>query len=371
MDRPFLAQGMVLVETNPENARLILIVIGLIIAFFVGYSLVQRARKGGGSGGGKSSGYGSYSAASTKTLSHGAFNRQAASTGFTPSEIAFMERYARNLNIINPSTIFASEGKIDGFLQSCYKYIEHNAKTEVIADAEKAQLFAIREALGRRMKAGRTIQSTHQLKPRMPMSMVTSRENHYSSILLRNDSAAMYVEQPRDAFGEPIHFRRRSKLTVFFYTGNHQGYQFRTRVQRSMELNGRQYIALGHTNSITPLPSRKHERASVHLNCRFYRVHVQASGSGKNARRSVQTERTAVAGIITDASAGGLSIQTVTPLHSGEFVKIQFDPGNGDRIAYATIVRTNRLRNSFAMHLRFVKIDQKTINELWTLVFGY
>ncbi|MBU0936404.1 MAG: PilZ domain-containing protein [Spirochaetes bacterium] len=368
-----LAQGMVLVETKPENIRFLIIVVGAI-AFLIIVSKIVKAIRNGGSGGKTSSSSGSFGSSAsttTKTLSHGSFLRQASTAGFSANEAAFLERYARQLNIINPSTIFADSNKLDSFMQSVYKNIEHYAKTEDMAEEEKAQLFAIREAAGHRMKTGRIIHSTHQLKPKLPISMQNNKGNNYSTILLKNDSSGMFIEQPKDAFGDYIRFRRGAKLTTFFYTGNHQGYQFKTKVQRSVEINGRSYLILGHSSSISSLPSRKHERTAVHLACRYFRVQVQVSGHGKNTKRIVNTEKSAIAGIITDVSVGGLSIQTVTPLPAGEFIKIQFDAGFGDRIAWANIVRTNRLRNSFAMHVKFVKISRKTANELHALVFSY
>lgn len=365
-----LAQGMVLVETRPENLRIMLIGLGVLVLVIIISKLVNMARNPS-QGSSKSSFSMGGSGSKPKTLSHGSFSRQAANAGFSATEAAFLERYARQLNIINPSTIFGDEKKLDNFMQAVYKNIEHNAKTEDTAEAEKTQLFAIREAAGQRMKTGRLIHSTHQLQSRLPISMQNNKGNHYSTILLKNDSSGMYIEKPKDAFGEYIPFKRGSKFTAFFYTGNHQGYQFKTKVLRSIEMNGKYYLLLAHSNAISSLPSRKHERVSSHINCRYNRVKVQVSGHGRNVKRNVQTDKAAYAGIITDISAGGLSIQTVSPLPAGEFIKISFDSGYGERIAWASIVRTNRLKNSFAMHVRFVKINQKTSNELQAIVFGY
>jgi c-di-GMP-binding flagellar brake protein YcgR len=366
-----LAQGMVLVETRPENLRIMLIGLGVLVLIIVISKLVSMVKNPGSTSGSSSSKSSLSTGGKTKALSHGSFSRQAAHAGFSTNEAAFLERYARQMNIINPSTIFGDEKKLDGFMQSVYKNIEHYAKTEDTAEAEKMQLFAIREAAGQRMKTGRVIHSTHQLQSKIPVSMQNSKGNHYSTILLKNDSSGMYIEKPKDAFGEYIPFRRGTKLTAFFYTGNHQGYQFKTKVHRNIDLNGKTYLLLGHSNSIASLPSRKHERTAVHLNCRYNRVKVQISGHGRSTKRNVQTEKATYAGIITDVSAGGLSIQTVSPLPAGEFLKISFDAGYGERIAWASVVRTHRLKNSFAMHVRFVKINQKTRNELQAIVFGY
>ncbi|OHD30123.1 MAG: hypothetical protein A2004_13975 [Spirochaetes bacterium GWC1_61_12] len=275
------------------------------------------------------------------------------------------------MKIINPSAIFGTAERLDAFIKAAYKTIEHYAKTEVDAEAEKAQLFAIRNAVGQRMKTGHMVQATYQLQPKLPLSMENAKGNHFATILLRNDSDGLLIEKPKDAFGDYIPFTRGSKITVFFYTGNHQGYQFKTKIQRTADSNGHLYLVLAHSQAISSLPSRQHERTTVRIPCRFFRVQVQVSGQGKSAKRLVHAENVPIAGMISDISAGGLSIQTVSPLHSAEFAKIVFDAGFGERSVFATIVRTNRLKNSFAMHVRFVKATRKTINELHALVFGY
>ena len=73
-----------------------------------------------------------------------------------------------------------------------------------------------------------------------------------------------------------------------------------------------------------------------------------------------------------DISAGGLGIQCVSPLQSGEFVKITFNPGSGAQAAFAKVIRMNRSKNvGGIMHVQFVKISRQSLNAILSFVYGY
>ena len=100
-------------------------------------------------------------------------------------------------------------------------------------------------------------------------------------------------------------------------------------------------------------------------------MHVRAAKDKGKVIKTVQVEKAAVAGIITDISGGGMSVQTMSPANAGDFIKVEFDLGTGQRSAYASIVRVSRTRKGALMHLKFVKASQKTINEIRSVVYGY
>ena len=179
------------------------------------------------------------------------------------------------------------------------------------------------------------------------------------------------MEPALDAFGVPIKFPRGSKLTVFFYAGNHIGYSFQTRSGGLINIDGRQLLALTHSDSIKPMPSRRHQRREARLSCRFYLVHVHAVRDRGKVVKTIQVEKAAVPGIITDVSAGGMSMQTMSPVNAGDFVKLEFDVGGGNLSAYASVVRVSKLRNGTSMHIKFVKITRKTANEILAYVYSY
>jgi hypothetical protein len=361
-DTILLAQITYWKESDPRQTLIFFSVVGGLIVLGILYGWLKSMAEGGNS---------RKETRSPKTFSRGSFRRRAYEAGFTDTESDFLEQYARKLGTTNPAAIFSNRAQLDSFMRSAFKYIERHADTEESAEQNKARLFSLREALGMRLSSGTPVRSTRKLQARTPLSIVTAKDTNYTSILATNESKALYVEPALDAFGQAIKFPWLSKLTVYFYTGNHIGYSFKTRSGGMINMDGRTLLALYHSDKVTPLPSRRNQRRESRLSCHFYLLHVRAVKDRGKIVKNIQVEKAAVAGMLTDLSAGGVSMQTMSPVKSGEFVKLEFDVGNGNRIAYASVVRTNRLRNGTSMHLKFVKISRKTVNEILAYVYGY
>ena len=349
-------------QENPLEDLIFFIIVGVLVLIALIGALVNRLTGGQGL---------LPASKPAQSLRRGAFRRRAEEFGFSTGEAEFLEFYARELGVTSPQAVFGNKTQLDTFMKNSFKHIERHAETEAMAENQKHQLFAIREALGSRMSAGSSIRSTRQLKPRTPLSIVTSRESHYSTILVVNETKAMYLEPALDAFGQPIKFPFGSKLTLYFYSGNHVGYSFQTRSGGMIDIDGKRFLSLRHSDKIKPLPARKNQRSQVHISGRFYLVHVRAAKDKGKVVKTVQVEKAAVGGIIVDLSGGGLSMQTMSPVNAGEFVKIEFDIGSGTQSAYATVVRVSKTRNGALMHLKFVRASRKMINEIRSVVYGY
>ncbi len=229
----------------------------------------------------------------------------------------------------------------------------------------------IREVHSFRMHSSKTIRSTHEIPKMTPFSLVTAKEAHHATILLSNDSDGLYVEYPRDAFGEFIKFPAGAKLTVYFYTGNHAGFQFKTVIREKIKSKSTAMLKLKHTHAVIALPYRRHERKPVRLECSLYRVSVRTSGVGSSAKRLMQSDTSPLPGIITDISAGGLSFHSGSAMMPGDIIKAEFNPGLGRRIVYTSIIRVNKIRNGYLYHAKFVKAETRTIQEIYALVYGY
>lgn len=347
-------------KSTPADSTLFFVIVGLLFAVIVGTALVKRFLEAG------------TRPTPPPMLSKGSFRRRAGAMGFSDAETAFLDDYARRMGITNPQSVFGSRAMMDAFFKNVFKYIEKHSDTEEIAELAKNQLFAIREAMAIRISAGPPVKSTRQLVKKTPLSLIDAKGSHYSSIVVELDPRFIFVEPALDAFGQVIKFGWRSRLTVYFYTGNHMGFTFNTRVSSYVEYQGRRILAVRHSESIHPLPTRKHQRRQTTTPCRFFLVHVSVVRERGRSTRSIRTEKTAVPGMITDLSAGGMSIQTSSPAMAGEFLKVDFTLDSGERSVYATVVRTNRIRmGGNVMHVKFVKITRKTANEILAAVYDY
>lgn len=306
-----------------------------------------------------------------KQVSQKTLQRSAQSSGFSGVESEFLAFYAQKLAVYNYREILKNKDKLDRFFRDIYHYIEKNSKTEQEAEELKKKLFMIREAHSFRLHSLKNLRSTHEIPKLTPFSLVTNLDAHYATILLANEPEGLYVEYPRDAFGDLIKFPAGAKLTVYFYTGNHAGFQFKTKITDKLRSKTKAMLKLKHTHTVTALPYRKHDRKTVRMECSLYRSTVKTVSAGNGTKRVLQNDNTPLPGILTDISAGGVSFHSTLSMMPGDIIKLEFNPGMGRRLAFVSIVRVNRIKNGFLFHAKFIKIDTKTINEIYALVYGY
>ena len=182
----------------------------------------------------------------------------------------------------------------------------------------------------------------------------------------------MAVEPVKDAYGEAIRFRRGTKLTCYFYSQAHQGFQFSTRVASWVQLGSKEAMVLAHSDAVTALPARSHARRETKAPCTFYRVAVTERTVRGKKQRDAKVQGIPFPGTIIDISAGGLGIQSANALAAGEFIKVEFNPGERTQTAFAKVVRMNRLKNiGGVMHVQFVRISQRSLNAILSFVYGY
>lgn len=349
---------------SASDVRLLLIVILVLFAVILIYTVIDYLVK-------KSKESSTGKLQTPKQVSQRSLQRSAQSSGFSGIESEFLAFYAQKLAVYNYRDILKDKDKFDRFLRDIYHYIEKNSKTEQEAEELKKKLFMIREAHSFRLHASKTLRSTHEIPKLTPLSLVTNRDAHYATILLANESDGLYVEYPRDAFGDFIKFPSGTKLTVYFYTGNHAGFQIKTKITDKIKSKATAMLKLKHTHTITALPYRKHDRKTVRMECSLYRTVVKTISSGNSTKKILQSDTTPLPGILTDISAGGVSFHSTLSMMPGDIIKIEFNPGMGRRLAYISIVRVNRIKNGFLYHAKFIKIDPKTTNEIYALVYGY
>jgi Predicted glycosyltransferase len=299
-----------------------------------------------------------------------AFRRAARGAGLPEEEVRFLEEYGRALGLTNPDFVFRNPQKLDAFFKDSYRQIEKSSDSEADADERKARLFAARERLTAASSAGGAVRSTRQLGRGTPLTFIAPGEESYPSVVAAVEPSGLAVEPVTDSYGEPLRFKRGTKLTCYFYAKGHEGYQFTTRVTGWEKLGLKEAMVLSHSDAVTALPARRHARREMKASCTFYRVAVSGGkGKGKSAAK---VESSPYPGTIVDISAGGLAIQTSAPLAMGEFVKIAFSTGGGQQAAFAKVIRMNRAKTiGGVMHVQFVKISRQSLNAILSYVYGY
>jgi c-di-GMP-binding flagellar brake protein YcgR len=310
--------------------------------------------------------------AGSSSFNKAAFRRAARAAGLAEEDLRFLEEFGRALGMTNPDFVFRNPQKLDAFFKDAYRQIEKTADSEADAEESKARLFAARESLTHASAQGGSVRSTRQLGRGLPLTFIAPGEESYPSVILAVEPSGLAVEPVADSYGEPLRFRRGTKLSCYFYAKGHQGYQFATRVLGWEKMGGKDAMVLAHSESVSALPARRYARREMKAPCTFYRVAVTAaSGKGK-AKSNAKVENIPYPGTIVDISAGGLGIQTANPLQAGEFAKIVFNTGGGAHSAFAKVLRMNKAKSlGGIMHLQFVKISRQGLNAVLSYVYGY
>ena len=302
----------------------------------------------------------------------GGFRKAARLAGLSEAELRFLEPYARALGLANPDFVFKNQARLDSFFKDAYRVIEKNSESESAAEDEKANLFAIRERFTQRAAAGRAVTSTRQLGRSTPISFIVRGEENYPSIIVAVEPGGLAVEPARDSYNEIIRLRRGTRLSCYFYGSGRQGYQFETRLIGWERIGAKEVMVLAHSEAVHALPARHHMRKEIKVPCSFFHIAVTQEKVMGKTKSHAKVEELAFPGSIVDLSAGGLGIQTASPLPEGTFLKIVFDPGNGSLAAFGKVVRMSPLRTiGGTMHIQFVKISRRSLNAILSHVYGY
>jgi c-di-GMP-binding flagellar brake protein YcgR len=353
------------------NSPWALIALLALIALFAAVSVIQSYRRRRELSNTRQGSYNSRNA--PPTIYPGpSFKKAARDLGFTKEQIAFLDSYGQRFDVRNPEHILKNAEELDTFLMKIFQHIEQNPDKENFGDQKTTMLFQIREYLDRMKRAETPLTSTHALSRGQAFTFVTAEGEHFSSKVVSPESTGIACAIPLDHYGQEIRFQRGAKLTCYLYVGNESGYSFSAKVLGYMHGTGQNYLVLKHTDQIERLPIRQHRRREATIPCAYSPVTVLTERvNGKNQRRILVSDQSSKA-LISDISAGGMSIKTARHLPESSYIKVDFDLPKGRLSAIGKIVKANALPSGgIISHLQYVKITRREINKILSYVYRY
>ena len=129
-------------------------------------------------------------------------------------------------------------------------------------------------------------------RPRRPPHLHRARRGVLPLRHTAVEPSGLAVEPVSDSYGEALRFHRGTKLTCYFYAKSHQGFQFATRVIGWEKIGGKEAMVLAHSDAVSALPARRHERRETKAPCTFYRVAVTAAKSKGQPKSAAKVSRT-------------------------------------------------------------------------------
>jgi c-di-GMP-binding flagellar brake protein YcgR len=332
----------------------IIIALSVLAAFIIFIVIINSVKKtpGGKSGGG--SGLSNFFAV----------YRIARDTGMNYEQRKMMS-YAFKIDAAtDPEKSVATPDLLDRHFRRAYRAIEQNSRSPKDALHGHAVLFSTRNLLENSLIGG--VSSTRQLREDTTLSIGYGKDRLNVNVL-SSKAEQLTVDTPKNILGSLIKIPKGTKVTVMFFTKNNKGFSFESRVAGFSTLHGRPTMLLLHSNRLKFLSQRRYRRRHSALACYIHVVYVE--GSGKKQRLVVDKRR--MNGTINDISVGGCSIKTTAPVKVGARLKIEFSQGDDDVAALGQDLRTNRTGINTVIHVKFIRITQKSMNLINAFVYEY
>ena len=345
------------------------IIIGIIV-FFV--FIILLIISGKSSGNGSNSGSRPTSRGKSGKYNKRPFRKKAASLGLSNPEIRTLEYLIKTYSIKDPYNLLKNSKTLNSTLKKAFNRLEDDIAPANIKEGQKLLLYRIKQKIERNSEKKQIMTGTKQLNPGQKLHLSTPGGTRYESQVSSNLKDYLGVKIPRDDHGNQIRWKKWTKVQVFFWKPNGQGYSFSSKISGYNNIRGVPSLFLQHSKSIQQAQQRKHRRKAMGRPAYFYPIRIITTGTGRNKKRkAVVDSNSGILGTIIEISAGGCSMRASYPLGVGELLKIEFESLNGDKItAFAKNKSLKRIKPMGAvMHVMFTKVSQKNINSINSFIY--
>jgi len=352
---------------DPSISPQTLIIFLAVAAVIVGVVVILNAIKKGGGGGAKSSGGGGGGGGGMGgggILSTLALRRVTRNIGLNSEQTKMLDFIFKTDQVMDPQKSLVTPALLDRHFRRAYRIIENASSSDAERQRKLAILFSTRNMLENSVIGG--ISSTQQIKEDTVFIINTGKEKvNVHMVSAKGDH--LLVEPPKNVLGSPIKIQRGTRVSVLFFNKSNKGFSFETRVTGYTSHNGHPVMQLAHSNNLRFLAQRRFRRRQTTLACNMFLVYIE--GSGKKQRLIVDKRR--IQGNIADVSVGGCSIKVLAPMQVGARFKLEFTQGDDNIAALGLVLRSNRTGMNTIIHVKFLKVTQKSMNAINSYVYEY
>ncbi|MCL2197150.1 MAG: PilZ domain-containing protein [Treponema sp.] len=342
------------------------IIIGFSVLAAIVVLLVLLNSRKGGIPSGKKSGKGSSKSASIGGSSIFAMIklRGIANNIGLNNEQAKMLDFAFRIDAVqDPEKSITTPALLDRHFRKAFRYLEQSGSGSE-NQRKIAVLFSVRNILEN--SAYGAITSTAQIREDTVFTIVSGKDKMNINVLSAKGEYLL-VEAPKTVLGSQVKMQRGTKLNVLFFNKSNKGFSFETKVIGYSTKDGRSTMQLSHSNRLRFLSQRRFRRRQAVIPGSLYLVLVE--GSGKKQRLIVDKRQ--LKGNIADISIGGCSVKMMSPVQVGARFKIECIVGDSDVAALGQVLRTNRTGMNTIIHIKFLKLSQKSMNAINSFVYEY
>jgi len=341
------------------------IVIAVLIGLIVGALIIVNARgassaaaKKGASGGGGSGG------ARGGLFSVFNFHRIARNLGLDNEQTKMLDYIFKTDQVTDPERSIKNPELLDRHFRRAFRILDQTQGNESENQRKIAVLFSTRNIIENSVLE--VLNSSRQIKEDTTFTVIYNKDRlNLNVVSVKGDY--IDVEAPKNVLGSQIKIQKGTRLTVLFFSKNNKGFSFETRVIGYATKNNRPIMMLAHSNHVRFLSQRRFRRRQANFTCTLNLVIIE--GSGKKQHLIADKKR--IQGAITDISVGGCSIKVMNPVKAGAMFKVEFQISNLILTALGQILRTNRTGVNTIVHMKFLKVSQKSMNAINSFVYEY
>ncbi len=358
--------GMYLFQVTPmiseANPTSIAIGIGLVLAFALFLIIGARTSKKGSKGGGK------------VRFSKGTFRKKAAGLSLSKTETKTLENLGRDYQIKNLYSLLSNSPQLNSVLKRTIMEINHQPSTPQSRESQKLTLYRIKQKIERNESGNKAVSKTSQMKLGQKLAITPESGGRFQSVITSNLRDMLGMQIPFDSKNNQIRWKKWTKVKIFFWKNNGQGFSFISKVIGYNEVRGIPSLFIQHSNSVKQAQQRRFRRKEMNKPVYFYPVRIMTTGVGRNQRKKAMIEtKNSALGTIVEISAGGCSIRSTYPLPAGSLIKIEFETGVKSSVSALGKIKTKRRIKPAGgiMHIMFTKISSQNLNKINSFIYSF
>jgi c-di-GMP-binding flagellar brake protein YcgR len=297
--------------------------------------------------------------------------RIARSYGLDTVQRKTLESIFRYDAVTDPISIMESAPLLDRHFKRAYQRIENTAEGDEDAQEQFSLLFSTRNAIESAQNTPGSVASTRHIPSGSAAVLTIGKETHQVRVANAKGDSVL-VEAPKNSLGSAIRIPTGSRVSLSFFTKSSKGYSFESRVLGTMETAKGPALKLAHVARVKPLVSRKYRRRQTTTPCSITMITVREERVRRKIVRKMTLDNRRYSGAIMDISVGGCSIRCSASIQPGARIKIEFVYDDSPSIvALGQILRVNRGGMYTTIHVKFIKVPQRSQNLINAIVFEY
>jgi hypothetical protein len=272
----------------------------------------------------------------------------------------------RNDNAADPEYSLHTPELLDRHFRRAYRAIQRSAKSEGDAQEKLSVFYSTRNIL-EAVTESSNVRSTRQIADKTDAIFIVNGKE-YPVKVVSSRGTHLLVEHPTSALGALVPLSQDAKVSLSFFSKTSKAFLVESRVAGLFNRPEGPRVQLFHSSLVSASSKRRFRRRRISIPSNFYFVHLE---KGLRNETRLVVDKRKLSGSMMDISVGGCSILTKVSIPSGTRLKIEFAQGKMTVAVLGQVLRTNRSGLSTIMHIKFVKITQKSLNAINTLVFDY